>query len=154
MEAVLAVRREQLQRIFPEQLARVRALPRRHVFDYGRPLGIVQSLETVALEFELARLGLQPLEELQRVVGGKRVRLRNVLLAAFPEPAKRDGRAQMLLLRRHDEVPAANEFLPRHHLGQVGRLEQALDPIDLVHAFREVVSEAEALTDLVEDPVI
>ena len=123
VEAVLAVRREQLQRIFPEQLARLRALPRRHVFDDRRPLRIVQTLEAVALELELARLGLQAFEELHRVVGRQWVRLRNVLLAAFPEPAEGDRRAQMLLLRRHDEVAAANELLPRHHLGHVGRIE-------------------------------
>ena len=56
----LRVRREQLQRIAREQLARMRPLPRRLVLHDRRPLRVLEALEAVALELELARLGLQP----------------------------------------------------------------------------------------------
>ena len=154
VEAVFAVRREQLQRIFPEQLARLRALPGRYVFDHRRPLGIIRALETVAFELKLARLGLQAFEELHRVIGWQWMRLRNVLLAAFPEPAEGDRDAQVLLLRRHDVVTALDELLPGNLFRQVGGIEQALDPVDFVDALGEVVGEPEPLADLVEDPEV
>src|SRR5512144_1398202 len=82
------------------------------------------------------------------------MRLRDVLLAAFPEPAERDRRAQLFLLGRHDVVAAFDELLPGNLLRQIGRVEQTLNPIDFVDTLREVVGKSEPLADLVEDPVV
>src|SRR5262249_60413519 len=51
-------------------------------------------------------------------------------------------------------IAAPDELLPRDHLGQIGSEIDALDPIDLVDAFGEIIGEAEPLADLVEDPEI
>ncbi len=114
----------------------------------------MEALQARALEFELARLGLQPAQIFPVVVGGQRLGLRHILLAVLPEPAERHRGAQLLLLGRHHVIAALDELLPRDALGQVRGLEQPLDPVDLVDAFGEVVGEPEALGDLVEDPVI
>ena len=87
VKTVLGMRREHLQRIALEIL-RVRAFRRRLVFDDRRPLGIVDALEAVALEFELARLRLQPAQIFLGVVRRQRLRFRHVLLAVLPEPAE------------------------------------------------------------------
>ena len=147
------MRREQLQRI-ALVLRRVRAFPGRLVFDDRRPLRVLEALEAVALELELAGLRLQAAQEFLGVVGRQRLRLRHVLLAVLPEPAEGHRRAQLLLLGRHDVVAALQQLLERDHLRQVGGEIDALDPVDLVAAFGEVVGEPEPLADLVEDPVV
>src|SRR5262245_9578176 len=65
-----------------------------------------------------------------------------------------DWRTQLLLLRRHNVVAAPDELFPRDHLGQIGREIDALDPVDFIDAFREIVGKTEPLTDLIEDPEI
>src|SRR6516164_3598146 len=113
------MRREQLQRVPLIERAGMRSLPRRLVFDDRRPLGIVEALEAVALEFELAGLGLQPAQILLGVVRRQRLRLGYVLLPVFPEPAERHRRAQFLLFRRHHVITALEELLPRADLWQI-----------------------------------
>src|SRR5215831_20785949 len=132
----------------------MRPFPRWLVFYNRRPLGIVEALETVAFEFELAGLGLQPALKFLRVIGRQRMSLGDILLTIFPKPAERHRRAQFLLLGRHHVVAPADEFLPRYVLRQIGGVEQPLDPIDLVHALIEIIGKAEPLADFGEYPVV
>src|SRR5208282_845987 len=126
----------------------MRPFPGRLVFDDRRPLRILEALEAVALEFKLARLGLQPLEVFAGIIGWQRLRLGHILFSVLPEPAKRNRRAQLFLLGRHDVITFSYELLPRYAFGQIGRIELSFLFFYCFGAHREVVGEAEALAEL------
>src|SRR5687767_10589620 len=110
----------------------MRTFPRWLILHDRRPLRVLEALEAVALELELAGLGLQAAQEFFGVVRWQRLRLRHVLLAALPEPTERHRRAQLLLLGRHHVVAALHQPPERDHLWQIGGEIGALDPVELV----------------------
>src|SRR5271165_327518 len=134
VEAIADMGRHQLDRVLAGRLRGRSALPAGDVAVERRPFWVLKRLQAFGDELDLAALRLHSLEPLSRIVAGQRERLGNVLLAALIVPAVRRGRAQRLLLGRHDVVAFPQELLPPDVFRDVRALEDALAPVELARS--------------------